>query len=156
MATDPPAPDPGAPFCRWCEHTTDDCGFPGSDLPPCCIPCGYPLEDCALRTDIETLKAERGQARSEAADAMMAHGLAVESLRYVEAEGKRDLADAERRATRLATRLAAVEPVLRAYREQHDICAADPDEGFDRCPCEICDAAVVAGAVGAGEATGGC
>jgi hypothetical protein len=60
MATDPPAPDPGAPFCRWCEHTTDDCGFPGSDLPPCCIPCGYPLEDCALRTDIEILKAERG------------------------------------------------------------------------------------------------
>jgi hypothetical protein len=54
-----------------------------------------------------------------------------------------------------AARLAAVGPVLRAYREQHDICAADPDEGIDRCPCEICDAAVAAGAVGAREATDG-
>jgi hypothetical protein len=113
MATDPPAADPGAPFCRWCEHTTDDCGFPGSDLPPCCIPCGYPLEDCALRTDIEILKAERGAQAARLAEieqlAGQDGGTTAGFLRSLLRE--KDAVVAEQKA-----RLAAVEDFVRACR----------------------------------------
>lgn len=43
----------------------------------------------------DAAEAARDQAQAAAADAMMAHGLAVESLRHVEAECKRDMAACE-------------------------------------------------------------
>lgn len=74
----------------------------------------YPADASAALNRYETTLAAaetaRDQARDRAADAMMAHGLAVESLRHVEAECKRDMAACEGHRRQLA----ALETAARA------------------------------------------
>jgi hypothetical protein len=66
----------------------------------------------AIGHALTAAEAERDQARADAADAMLAHGLAVEALRHVEAECKRERVVFERRDRQLA----ALETAAIAYR----------------------------------------
>lgn len=107
-------------------------GYPASG----CGYCGmrWPCDTSRLLATVTALEAERDAARAHAADAMAAHGLAVESLRHGEALQKRELRE-------LATQHQQWAAVVRAARAW-----ADGEAGTAAwlAACEALDAAVAA------------